>query len=221
MNPQQIAEAALALSQAMDSGRPIAPLREKYPDMTDDDAYAIQAFNTERRIAQGRRVVGRKIGLTSAVVQRQLGVSQPDFGALFDDMSYGDGEPIAWSVLQQPKVEAEIAFVLGRDLDMAHPTHQEVLQAVDYVVPALEIVGSRIADWNIKFVDTVADNASSGVYVLGSTPVSPRGLDLGLAGMSLLRRGEPVSTGAGDRCNADRRGLGGAALALRSSAGRA
>jgi 2-keto-4-pentenoate hydratase len=134
------------------------------------------------------------------VVQRQLGVSQPDFGALFDDMSYGDGESIPWAVLQQPKVEAEIAFVLGRNLDMFNPSHQEVMQAVDYVVPALEVVGSRIANWNIKFVDTVADNASSGVYVLGSTPMSVRGLDLGLAGMCLTRRGEPVSTGAGAAC---------------------
>ncbi|WP_456280656.1 2-keto-4-pentenoate hydratase [Cupriavidus sp. JZ107] len=200
MTPQQREEAARALYHAMDSGKPIAPLRDSYPDINDEDAYAIQAINTDRRIASGRRVIGRKIGLTSVVVQRQLGVDQPDFGALFDDMSFGDAEPIPLSILHQPKVEAEIGFVLGRDLDMDRPTHQEVLQAVDYVIPALEIVGSRIADWNIKFVDTVADNASCGVYVLGSTPVSLRGLDLGLAGMCLSRRGEPVSTGAGAAC---------------------
>lgn len=168
--------------------------------MSVEDAYAIQALNVERRLAGGARVVGRKIGLTSSVVQRQLGVNQPDFGALLDDMSFGDSEIIPMSRLHQPKAEAEIAFVLGRDLDMLSPTHHEVMRAIDYVVPALEIVGSRIADWNIKLVDTVADNASCGVYVLGGTPVSPRGLDLGLVGMCLSRRGDPISTGAGAAC---------------------
>jgi 2-keto-4-pentenoate hydratase len=200
VTPQQREEAAQSLHQATGSGALIAPLRDSYPGMNADDAYAIQAINTERRISQGRRVVGRKIGLTSLVVQRQLGVNQPDFGSLFDDMSFGDAETIPLSVLHQPKVEAEIGFVLSHDLDMEQPSHQEVLQAVDYVIPALEIVGSRIADWNIKLVDTVADNASCGVYVLGSTPMSPRGLDLSLAGMCLSRRGEPVSTGAGAAC---------------------
>ena len=200
MTPEQHQQAAAALRQALASGETIAPLRETYAGMNEQDAYAIQALYTAQRVGEGRRVVGRKIGLTSLVVQRQLGVSQPDFGALFDDMSYGDGESIPWAVLQQPKVEAEIAFVLGRNLDMFNPSHQEVMQAVDYVVPALEVVGSRIANWNIKFVDTVADNASSGVYVLGSTPMSVRGLNLGLSGMCLTRRGEPVSTGAGAAC---------------------
>jgi len=200
MTPHQREEAAQSLYLAMENGKFIAPLRDSFPGMNADDAYAIQAINTERRISQGRRVVGRKIGLTSLAVQRQLGVDQPDFGSLFDDLSFGDAETIPLSILHQPKVEAEIGFVLGRDLDIVQPTHQEVLQAVDYVIPALEIVGSRIADWNIKFVDTVADNASSGAYVLGSTPISPRGLDLSLAGMCLARRGEPVSTGAGAAC---------------------
>lgn len=200
MTPQQREEAAQALYRAADSGKFIAPLRDSFPDMSADDAYAIQTINIERRVAQGRRVVGRKVGLTSLVVQRQLGVDQPDFGTLLDDMSFGDSEIIPLSMLHQPKVEAEIGFVLGRDLDMEHPTHQEVMQSVDYVVPALEIVGSRITDWNIKFVDTVADNASSGAYVLGSTPMSLRGLDLSLAGMHLSRRGEPVSIGAGAAC---------------------
>jgi 2-keto-4-pentenoate hydratase len=200
VTPQQRDAAAALLRTAAQSGQPIAPLRDAYPGMTADDAYAIQAINTTRRIAEGRRLVGSKIGLTSQAVQRQLGVDQPDFGALLDDMSYGDSETIPMSVLQQPKIEAEIAFVLGRDIDMHNPTHHEVLRAVDYVVPALEVVGSRIADWNIRFVDTVADNASSGVYVLGATPMSVRGLDLGLAGMCLSRRGEPVSTGVGAAC---------------------
>lgn len=200
MTPQQQEEAARLLHHATETGQLISPLRERFPDMTVDDAYLIQAINIERRMAEGRRVVGRKVGLTSSVVQRQLGVDQPDFGTLMDDMAFGDAEAIPLSCLHQPKIEAEIGFVLGRDLNMEQPAHHEVLQAVDYVIPALEIVGSRIADWNIKLVDTVADNASCGAYVLGSTPVSPRGLDLSLVGMCLSRRGEPVSTGAGAAC---------------------
>lgn len=200
MTPQQRDAAADALYRASQTGQPIAPLRDRFPGISVDDAYAVQAINIARQVGQGRRIVGRKIGLTSAAVQRQLGVDEPDFGTLLDDMSFGDGQAIPMSRLHQPKIEAEIGFVLGRDLDMAQPAHHEVLQAVDYVIPALEVVGSRIADWNIKLADTVADNASCGVYVLGSTPVSPRGLDLGLTGMSLSRRGEPVSTGAGAAC---------------------
>jgi 2-keto-4-pentenoate hydratase len=200
VTPQQREEAAHALHQAAATGNLISPLRDRFPGMTVEDAYEIQAANVERHVSHGRRVVGRKIGLTSTVVQRQLGVDQPDFGTLLDDMSFGDAQMIPLARLHQPKIEAEIGFVLGRDLDMEQPAHHEVLQAVDYVIPALEIVGSRIAEWNIKLVDTVADNASCGVYVLGSTPVSARGLDLGLAGMCLSRRGDPVSTGAGAAC---------------------
>jgi 2-keto-4-pentenoate hydratase len=200
MNVDQHALAAQSLREAASSGAFIAPLRETYQQMTAEDAYVIQAINTAQQLKAGRRVVGRKIGLTSLAVQRQLGVDQPDFGALFDDMGYGDGEPVPATRLHQPKIEAEIAFVLGRDLAGENPGHAQVLAALDYAVPALEIVGSRIAGWNIRFVDTVADNASSGLYVLGGTPRSVRGLDLRLAGMALMRRGEPVSTGAGAAC---------------------
>lgn len=201
MTPQQHLQAAAALRDAARTGRFIAPLREQFTDITGDDAYAIQKINTELRVQQeGRRVVGCKIGLTSRVVQQQLGVDQPDFGVLFDDMVYGDGEPVPAEVLHQPKVEAEIAFVLGRDLDMALPGHADLIRAIDYALPAIEIVGSRIAAWNIKFVDTVADNASAGAYVLGTTPRKLADFDLRLAGMAMLRRGEPVSTGAGAAC---------------------
>jgi len=200
MTSQQHAQAAQALRDAAASGAFIVPLREAFPDMDAGDAYAIQNLNTQHRIASGRRIVGRKIGLTSLAVQKQLGVDQPDFGALFDDMAYGDGEPVPMTGLHQPKVEAEIAFVLGRDLAGENPGHAEVLAAIDCALPALEIVGSRIAGWNIRFVDTVADNASSGAYVLGGTPRSIAGLDLRLAGMAMFRRGEPVSTGAGAAC---------------------
>lgn len=201
MTPQQHAQAAGALREAARTGAFIAPLRESHPGIGADDAYAIQKINTGLRVKEeGRRIVGCKIGLTSHAVQQQLGVDQPDFGVLFDDMGFGDGEPVPLSALHQPKVEAEIAFVLGRDLDVALPGHADVLRAIDYALPAIEIVGSRIAGWNIRFVDTVADNASSGAYVLGTTPRSLRDFDMRLAGMAMTRRGEPVSTGAGAAC---------------------
>jgi 2-keto-4-pentenoate hydratase len=200
MTPEQLSAAAQSLRTAARSGAFIAPLRETYADIDADAAYAIQRINTDARMAEGRRVVGCKIGLTARAVQAQLGVDRPDFGMLFDDMGYGDGEPIPASTLQQPKIEAEVAFVLGRDLDAEHLTQVDVMNAIDYALPALEIVGSRIANWNIKFVDTVADNASSGGYVLGSTPRKLSEFDLRLCGMVMNRRGEPVSVGAGAAC---------------------
>ncbi len=200
MTPEQQAAAAQALRDAAASGRWIAPLRETYPALDEAAAYGIQRINTEHRVAGGRRVVGCKIGLTARAVQRQLGVDQPDYGMLFDDMGYGDGEPVPLAALQQPKIEAEVAFVLGRDLAMPSPSQVDVLRAIDHALPALEIVGSRIADWNIRFVDTVADNASSGAFVLGTTPRRLCDVDLRLCGMALHRRGEPVSTGAGAAC---------------------
>ena len=199
-HPATLAEAANALWRAGETGGFIPPLRETYAGLDSEDAYAIQRINTERKVAAGRRIVGCKIGLTARVVQEQLGVDQPDFGMLFDDMGYGDGETVPLSKLHQAKVEAEVAFVLGRDLDMSHPGHVDVLKAVDHLLPAIEIVGSRIANWNIRLVDTVADNASSGAYVLGGTPRLPREIDLRLAGMVMTRGGEPVSVGAGAAC---------------------
>ncbi|WP_029044272.1 2-keto-4-pentenoate hydratase [Cupriavidus sp. WS] len=200
MKPEQLSAAAQSLRTAARSGAFIAPLRETYPDIDADAAYAIQRINTEARVAEGRRIVGCKIGLTARAVQAQLGVDRPDFGMLFDDMGYGDGEPIPASTLQQPKIEAEVAFVLGRDLNAEQLTQVDVMNAIDYALPALEIVGSRIANWNIKFVDTVADNASSSGYVLGSTPRKLSEFDLRLCGMVMNRRGEPVSVGAGAAC---------------------
>ncbi|MBN9428219.1 MAG: fumarylacetoacetate hydrolase family protein, partial [Burkholderiales bacterium] len=145
-------------------------------------------------------LVGRKIGLTSLAVQRQLGVDSPDFGALFADMAVGDGEEIAWSRLMQPKAEAEIALVLERDLAHAKHTVADLISATAYALPAIEVVGSRIANWDIKLVDTVADNASSGLFVLGTRPVKLSKLDLAGCGMTLERRGEQVSVGAGSAC---------------------
>ncbi|RDU98877.1 2-keto-4-pentenoate hydratase [Trinickia dinghuensis] len=200
MNVQHQLAAADALLQAARTGQPVAPLRETYPDFGGDDAYAVQEINTQRQLESGARLIGRKIGLTARAVQQQLGVDQPDFGMLFDHMAFQDGEPIGWSHLMQPKVEAEVALVLERDLLEPGVTVAEMLRATAFALPAIEIVGSRIADWNIRFVDTVADNASSSAFVLGNTPVSLTGLDLRLAGMVMERRGEQVSLGAGAAC---------------------
>lgn len=192
--------AALSLRQAAASGAWLPPLRDSIPGLDAEAAYAIQKINTDHRVAQGGRIVGRKIGLTSHAVQKQLGVDQPDFGALFADMAHGDGEPIPMAGLHQPRIEAEIAFVLEKDLAMECPGLADVTQAIGYALPALEIVGSRIDQWNIRFADTVADNASSGAFVLGTSARRLGSFDLRLCGMRLMRRGEPVSTGAGAAC---------------------
>ena len=200
MNQQDIQQAADLLWNAAASGQPIPPLRETFDGMTAADAYAVQEINTTRQLANGARLIGRKIGLTARAVQQQLGVDQPDYGMLFADMSVADGEPVAWSRLQQPKVEAEVALVMERDLDEPGITTAQLIRAVAFALPAIEIVGSRIANWNIRFVDTVADNASSNAYVVGNTPISLTGLDLRLAGMVMERGGEQVSIGAGVAC---------------------
>lgn len=187
------------LSQAESSRTPCAALTNACPELSLEDAYAIQALNVAARIARGARPVGRKIGITSAAVQQWLNVDHPDFGALLDDMQVPDGGVADFSRLLQPRVEGEIAFVLKRDLDGAS-TSAQVLAAVDFVVPAIEIIDSRVRDWKIKLQDTVADNASCGLFALGSRPVSMRGLDLRLAGMALRRNGEVASTGAGAAC---------------------
>lgn len=193
------ADLAAALRAAY-AGKPIAPLRDRLPANDIDAAYAVQEANTAFWEQEGRRIVGCKIGLTSPVVQKQLGVDQPDFGMLFADMAVGESERIVAGRVLQPKIEAEIALILGRDLDTDQPTVADIMAAIAYVVPALEIVGSRIAGWDIKIVDTVADNASSGLFVLGGPARRLDGLDLRGADMTMTRRGEVVSTGNGAAC---------------------
>lgn len=189
-----------ALFEADRAVRPIAPVREQLPDSSVATAYQVQQINTRRALAAGRRLVGRKIGLTSFAVQQQLGVDQPDFGALFADMAVGDGEPIRLSRLIQPKVEAEIALVLKAGLDTVEPTLADVISATDYALAAIEVVDSRIADWNIRLADTIADNASSALFVLGSTPVPLSDLNLHGCRMSMNRDGQVVSSGSGAAC---------------------
>ncbi|OWW21641.1 2-keto-4-pentenoate hydratase [Noviherbaspirillum denitrificans] len=195
------AEAAAALLQsAAASGKPIAPLRERLVQADMEGAYAIQEINTRSGLARGRRLAGRKIGLTSRAVQAQLGVDQPDFGMLFADMAVGDAEPVALSRLIQPKVEAEVALVIGRDLDCERHTFADILRATEFALPAIEIVDSRIEDWNIRFADTVADNASSGLFVLGGRPVKLSDFDIAACAMEMKRGEETVSRGNGRAC---------------------
>ncbi|MBM7456761.1 2-keto-4-pentenoate hydratase [Oceanisphaera litoralis] len=183
--------------------QPCAPLREDirlHQGDAIEAAYRIQQSNVQRRLDAGARIVGRKIGLTSVAVQRQLGVDSPDYGCLFADMACGDNEEIPLSRLLQPKVEAEIVLVLERDLSCERHTVADLIGATAYALPALEIVDSRIADWNIGLTDTIADNASCGLFVLGSRPVSLSRFDLVDCTMRLTENGTEVSRGQGSAC---------------------
>jgi len=185
------------LYQALIDRTPVAPLTERDADITIADAYAIQLRMVQRRLETGETVIGRKIGVTSKVVMDMLGVDQPDFGQMTSGMVFNEGEPVDTTRLIAPKAEAEVAFMLRRDLTGPGITAADVLRATDCVMPCFEIVDSRIRDWKIKIQDTVADNASCGVLTLGGVRKSPRALDLALAGMVLEMNGEVVSTSAG------------------------
>jgi 2-keto-4-pentenoate hydratase len=195
-----IEEAAAAIRRAYETGQPCAPIAPLLPEKDIAAAYAAQEINTKLWAEKGRRLVGRKIGLTSRAVQSQLGVNQPDYGMLFADMGFVDGDDIPIAQVLQPRIEAEVAFVLERDLRRERHTAADLIDAVAYALPALEIVGSRIADWKISILDTIADNGSSGLFFLGTSPVKLGAFDLALCGMTMTRAGEPVSTGAGRAC---------------------
>lgn len=192
--------AAAALRQARAERRTIAPIAGTFGLQGLEAAYAVAEINTRLRLAEGRRIVGKKVGLTAKAVQQQLGVDQPDFGMLFDDMEYLDGQDVPAARLIQPKVEAEVAFVLGRDVPGGAPSWAEFLACVACAVPAIEIVDSAITDWKIGLVDTVADNASSGLYVLGDQPVALGTLSLGSISMTMAKNGQVVSVGTGAAC---------------------
>ncbi|MGB6099641.1 MAG: 2-oxopent-4-enoate hydratase [Comamonas sp.] len=185
------------LHQALNDCTVLAPLSQRHPEITLADAYAIQQQLMKLRLAAGERVIGKKIGVTSQAVMDMLGVFQPDFGWLTDAMVYNEGEAIPMSRLIQPKAEGEIAFVLRKTLKGPGVTVADVLAATEGVMACFEIVDSRIEDWKIRIQDTVADNASCGVFVLGDRLVDVRDVDLTTCGMVLEKNGEIVATGAG------------------------
>lgn len=193
----QVAELADGLHRAAVDGVPIEPITSRYDGLTVEDSYAIQTYNIERRVQTGASVRGRKVGLTARTMQELLGVNEPDFGVLLDDMFVEDGDEIDFGSMLQPRVEAEMAFILGRDLAGPGVTISETFAAIAGVFPSIEIVDSRIADWRIQLVDTVADNASSGKLVVGGSMTPVTELDLRLTGMALTRNGELADTGAG------------------------
>jgi 2-oxopent-4-enoate/cis-2-oxohex-4-enoate hydratase len=197
INDSLLQAISLELYNAQRKVEAIAPLTERYPDLTLKQAYGIQQHLMARRMDDGERVVGKKIGVTSQAVMNLLGVGQPDFGILTDAMTVNSGEVIAASSLIQPKAEGELAFVLKHDLVGPGVTVADVLRATEGVMVCFEIVDSRIQDWKIKIQDTVADNASCGVFVLGDRLVPLDDVDLQLCGMVLEKNGEVVATGAG------------------------
>ena len=196
-NPIDIAALGDELFHALRSAEAVAPLTERFPQLTIADAYAIQQRLIARRLEQGERIVGKKIGVTSQAVMDMLKVNQPDFGQLTDRMLVEQGASVPMASLIQPKAEGEIAFVLKHDLAGPGVTVADVLRATEGVMACFEIVDSRIRDWQIRIQDTVADNASCGVFVLGDRLVDPRGLDLFTTGMVLEKNGRIVGTGAG------------------------
>lgn len=195
-----IAAAARALREARAERRAIAPISATFGIVALEDAYAVAEVNTRDRIAGGSRIVGRKIGLTSAAVQKQLGVDQPDFGMLFDDMEYLNGSDVPTGRLMQPRIEAEVAFFVGHELPGVVPSYGEFLRCLSTCVPALEIVDSAIVDWKITLADTVADNASCGLYVLGDQPVDVSRLSLSEIPMEMRKNDALASTGRGAAC---------------------
>jgi 2-keto-4-pentenoate hydratase len=198
---EQAKDAAVErLQQAAASGVPCAPVRDLIGSDDIPLAYLVQEHIVSARVTDSNGRIGRKIGLTSPAVQAQLKVDQPDFGTLLADMVVQPGEPVAHGRLLQPKIEAEVAFVLGADIDGLDPSLDDVAAAVRVAVPAFEIVDSRIAGWDITIADTVADNASSGLFVLGDTELPLEGLDLVGIEMTLAEDGETVSSGTGGAC---------------------
>ena len=192
--------AAKRLRIAAESSQACPPVRDLIGETDVEQAYAVQNFNTQIRLSQGARLVGCKIGLTSEAVQKQLGVDQPDFGMLFDDMEVMHGAEISCQELMQPRAEAEIAFVMKKDLPSVSITTAELFSAIDYAVAAIEIVGSRIKDWNIRITDTIADNASASHFVLGHKPVPLTHLDLITSRMQMFKNGAKVAEGTGAAC---------------------
>jgi 2-keto-4-pentenoate hydratase len=197
LNKMILTQAAQKLLSAAQDLKPIDPLTETYPGITLDEAYQVQLRAVEMKLADGRRVVGKKVGLTSAAMQQMFNVMEPDYGHLFDDMLVYQGAGMAISKLFQPRIEGEIAFILGMDLMGPGVTPSDVLRATACVTAALEIIDSRIRDWKIKIQDTVADNGSSAAVVLGTHFAPVAGIDLKYVGYVMTKNGQLATTAAG------------------------
>lgn len=200
MEQQLIIQAAEALIKAEETKQPTSPIRTVIGLNNIETAYKVQHLISQLKLDKGAQKVGSKIGLTSFAVQKQLGVDQPDYGWLFDHMAIENGGSISMSELMQPKVEAEIAFVLNQDLNMPEITEQDVINSIDHAVAAIEVVGSRVANWDIRITDTIADNASASHYVLGSDKRPISEIDVVNCKMSMTKNGEVVSEGKGEAC---------------------
>ncbi|WP_027848769.1 2-oxopent-4-enoate hydratase [Marinospirillum minutulum] len=198
MNNELIQSCGDELYQAMVNRQAIRPLTERFPNISVEDAYQISLRMLELRLAAGESIIGKKIGVTSKAVQDMLNVHQPDFGYLTDKMAFSQGEEMPISqLLMQPRAEGEIAFILKKDLMGPGVTNADVLAATDCVMPCFEVVDSRIENWEIKIQDTVADNASCGLFILGDQAISPTKVDLATCGMVVEKNGSVISTGAG------------------------
>jgi len=191
-------ELAADLAQAERSREPIAPLTEAYPDIDVVDAYEIQLINIRQRVAEGARVLGHKVGLSSLAMQQMMGVDEPDYGHLLDEMQVFEDVPVKAGRYLYPRVEVEVGFILAADLPGAGCTEDDVLAATEALVPSIELIDTRITDWKIALCDTIADNASSAGFVLGKARVSPADVDVKKIDAVLTRNGEVVAEGRSD-----------------------
>ena len=191
-------ELAADLAQAERSGEPITPLTAAYPDIDVVDAYEIQLINIRQRVAEGARVLGHKVGLSSKAMQQMMGVDEPDYGHLLDEMELFEDTPVKTNRYLYPRVEVEVGFILSADLPGGDCTEDDVLAATEALVPAIELIDTRITDWKIGLCDTIADNASSAGYVLGQARVSPAELDVKKIDAVLTCKGEVIAEGRSD-----------------------
>lgn len=191
-------ELAADLAQAERSGEPIAPLTAAYPDIDVVDAYEIQLINIRQRVAEGARVLGHKVGLSSKAIQQMMGVDEPDYGHLLDEMQLFEDTPVKANRYLYPRVEVEVGFILNADLPGAGCTEDDVLAATEALVPSIELIDTRITDWKIELCDTIADNASSAGFVLGEARVSHRDIDVKGIDAVLRCNGEVVAEGRTD-----------------------
>ncbi|MBM4765136.1 fumarylacetoacetate hydrolase family protein [Bacillus sp. B15-48] len=198
MATEKIETLAELLWQAELSGESIQALTEREPQLSIEEAYQVQLHNIDKKVKQGQKIIGKKIGLTSLAMQQLLGVDQPDYGILLDGMLVENEGQVPFSRVMQPKVEGEIAFVLKEDLVGPNVTTEDVLRATDYVLPSIEIVDSRVKDWKIKLPDTIADNASCGLFLVGNQPFYLSDVDLKKVSMTLEKNGEVINSGVGE-----------------------